>query len=126
MTKTVNDNVLVSLKNGLRDIKGQITLADASLKSGLSLLDAKGGLNHLLMEYRGSLSATSEGELLYGFPTGFNKPWETEEALERLWAKTKKFSLGILKFLVRSWITIVMVGYVVIFALIFALLFLVG
>jgi hypothetical protein len=75
-------------------------------------------LNYLIAEYRGNLAATSDGELLYSFPTGFSKPWETPERLELLWQKIKKGTLGVLKFVVRAWISVVMVAYVVIFALI--------
>lgn len=111
-------NQLDSLKQALGTRTDPVTVADASAKSGLSLNDAKNGLNELVAEYRGHLSATSEGELLYSFPTGFTKPWETPERLSALWQKFKRTALGSLKFLVRAWISIVMVGYVVIFALI--------
>lgn len=110
-------NQLESLKKALNS-RDSVTVADASAKSGLSLDDAKNGLNELVAEYRGTLAATSDGELLYSFPTGFSKPWETPEKISALWKKIKKAALGSLKFLVRAWISIVMVGYVVIFALI--------
>lgn len=113
-----NDQIQQALKKALRGTTNAVTVADASTKSGLSLHDAKSGLHELVAEYRGTLAATSQGELLYSFPTGFTKPWQQQEALSRFWAKFKKFGLGILKFLVRSWITVVMVAYVVIFALI--------
>jgi hypothetical protein len=113
-----SQKIISSLKSALALHKGHLTLQDASTKSGLSLLDAKEGLNYLVAEYRGNLSATSAGELLYSFPTGFSKPWETPERLALLWQKIKKTSLGILKFVVRAWITVVMVAYVAIFALI--------
>lgn len=118
MTSKPSDHILESLKNALGRVSGPVTVADASTKSGLSLHETKNGLNFLIGEYRGTLAATSQGELLYGFPTGFTKPWEQKEMLERLWSKFKRATLGIMKFLVRAWITIVMLGYVVIFALI--------
>lgn len=118
MTNKPSDKILETLQQALGHIDGSITVADASTKSGLSLYDTKSGLNYLLGEYRGALAATSEGELLYSFPTGFTKPWEQKEMLIELWQKFKKFTLGVMKFLVRAWITIVMLGYVVIFALI--------
>ncbi|HXW60155.1 MAG TPA: hypothetical protein VEK06_01320, partial [Myxococcota bacterium] len=118
MTQKPEEKVIDSLKHALRGLSGPVTVADAALKSGLALHEVKNGLNFLVFDYRGNLMATSEGELLYSFPTGFSKPWEQREWLETLWQKIKKASLGVLKFLVRAWITIVMVGYVVIFALI--------
>lgn len=117
-TTKPSENIISSLKKGIGSLSVPITVADAAAKSGLSLLDAKSGLNYLTAEYRGSLSATMDGELLYGFPTGFSKPWEQRERMTELWRKFKKASLGVMKFVVRAWISIVMVAYVVIFALI--------
>ncbi len=118
MTQKPDEKVLNSLKHALIGSPGPVTVADAASKSGLSLNDAKTGLNYLVFDYRGNLMATSEGELLFSFPTGFSKPWEQREFLLESWQKIKRIGLGVLKFLVRSWITVVMVGYVVIFALI--------
>jgi hypothetical protein len=113
-----NTKVLSSLQEALSGVSGPITVADASSKSGLSLQTAKEGLTFLTAEYRGTLLATADGELLYQFPTGFSKPWEQREKLEEFLRKIKRAGLGVLKFLVRAWITVVMLGYVVIFALI--------
>ena len=113
-----DQKTLTSLTSSLASVKGPLTLADASTKSGLSLYETKSGLNYLISEYRGGLSVTSEGELLYSFPTGFTKPWHQQEKFEQFLAKAKKAGLGFLKFVVRAWISIVMVAYVVIFALI--------
>jgi len=112
------EKILNSLKTAIGSHKDAMSLADASTKTGLSLLDTKSGLNFLIADFRGALAATSTGELLYSFPTGFTKPWEQSERLSELWKKFKKTGLGILKFIVRAWISIVMVAYVVIFALI--------
>jgi len=118
MKATPGEKILSSLKTAISAETRPMTLADASTKSGCSLHDTKEGLNYLIAEYRGNLAATSEGELLYSFPTGFSKPWQTQERLELFWQKTKKATLGVLKFVVRAWISVVMVAYVVIFALI--------
>ena len=118
MTTKPSEKILESLKTALKRVKGPVTITDAATKSGLPLHEAKEGLNCLVAEYRGALAATSAGELLYSFPTGFSKPWEQKEMLIEVWHKIKKFGLGLMKFLVRAWLTIVMLGYVVIFALI--------
>lgn len=118
MSTKPSDTIVESLKKALDRVTAPVTVADASTKSGLPLHDTKSALNYLVGEYRGHLAATEQGELLYSFPTGFTKPWEQKEMLTELWRKTKKFTLGVMKFLVRAWITIVMLGYVVIFALI--------
>lgn len=118
MNKKPDEKMLLKLKSAIGMHKGPMTLADAATKSGLGLEKTKEGLNYLVFEYRGNLSATSLGELLYSFPSGFNKPWEQKERIALIWQKAKKTGLGLLKFIVRSWISIVMVAYVVFFALI--------
>ncbi len=106
------------LQKTLRSQLNDLTIADAATKSGLPLRDAESGLHFLVSEYRGSLKATQTGELLFSFPHGFTKPWETTDALKKFWQKTKQVTLGVAKFVVRAWISIVMVAYVAIFALI--------
>ncbi len=116
--KKPQQKIIDSLTKNLTSISAPISVADASSKSGLSFEDSKAGLNFLLAEYRGHIAATSMGELLYSFPYGFSKPWEKKEFLDNLINKSSKLFMGGLKFLVRAWISIVMVGYVAIFAVI--------
>lgn len=106
------------LERHLKVSAKNITVADAVAQSGLSMLEAERGMQHLVSEYRGHLSATESGELLFAFPTGFSKPWEKIDRISKLWRKTKNVLLGVAKFVVRTWITVVMVAYVAIFALI--------
>jgi hypothetical protein len=105
-----------ALQKAIKTPKKAFTIADAATASGLSFYDTERGLLALVAEYRGELIPTEKGELLFRFPTGFSKPWETQEALDLVWRKIKKGALGVAKFVVRAWITIVMVGYVAIFA----------
>ena len=102
----------------LRALRGQghdFTIADASAKSGLPLRDAEAGLHALVSEYRGHLRVTEDGELLFRFPHGFTKPWEIPTHARRIAHAVGKTLLGMLRFIVRAWITIVLVGYTVIF-----------
>jgi hypothetical protein len=100
------------------------TIADAAAKSGLALRDAGTGLHALLSEYRGHLRVTSEGELLFRFPNGFTKPWETRTRLAALGQRVARGLLAAGRFVVRAWITIVLVGYALVFlALILGLTF---
>jgi hypothetical protein len=100
------------------------TIADAAAKSGMPLRDAEAGLHALLSEYRGHLRVTSEGELLFRFPHGFTKPWETRTKLAELGRKIQKGALGVGRFVVRAWISIVLIAYALIFlALIIGLAF---
>ncbi len=103
-----------SLKRGLQ----RLTIADAASASGLSLAQAEVGLHHLLSEYHGHLSVTQKGELLFSYPHGFTKPWERLDGLTRVWRKVKNAVVGVSKFVVRAWVSVVLVGYVVLFALI--------
>ncbi|WP_437332447.1 hypothetical protein [Sorangium sp. So ce394] len=103
------------LESALRGHTGDLTLADASARSGLPLRDAESGLHLLVSEYRGHLKATSEGELLFRFPHGFTKPWETRTRLERALGFVLRGAAGVARFVVRAWIAIVLIAYVVIF-----------
>jgi hypothetical protein len=102
----------------------ELTIADAAARSGLALRDAEAGLHSLLSEYRGHLRVTSEGELLFRFPAGFTKPWETRTRLAELGRKVGRALLGVGRFVVRAWISIVLIGYALLFlALIVGLAF---
>ncbi|MFO0550139.1 MAG: hypothetical protein U0271_17225 [Polyangiaceae bacterium] len=109
------DRDSVKLRAAL-DPRGQhITVADASVASGLSLENAERALHRLVAEYRGHLSATEKGELLFRFPNGFSKPWETRGALSRAATAVGRGFMGVLRFIVRAWVAIVLVAYVAIF-----------
>lgn len=104
-----------ALETAIRAPKEPMTVADAAAKSGLALRDASSGLTWLTQEYRGHLRVTEAGELVYLFPTGFSKPWETRDALERGLATVGKALAGAARFVVRAWLTVVIFAYVAIF-----------
>jgi hypothetical protein len=110
-----------------RALKGQgrdFTIADAAAKSGLPLRDAERGLHGLVSEYRGHLRVTAEGELLFRFPHGFTKPWQTRDRWSRFTDRALRALAGAGRFIVRAWIAIVLVGYTAIFvALLIGFLF---
>lgn len=97
------------------DPKDPLTIADVSAKSGLALRDAESGLTWLSSEYRGQLRVTSDGDLVHVFPTGFTKPWETRDAMQRFLGAAAKAAMGTLRFIVRAWVAVVLVGYAAIF-----------
>ncbi|AUX45397.1 hypothetical protein SOCE26_068880 [Sorangium cellulosum] len=103
------------LESALRGHTGDLTLADASARSGLPLRDAESGLHFLVSEYRGHLKATTEGELLFRFPHGFTKPWETRTRVQRALGAVLRGAAGVARFVVRAWIAIVLIAYVAIF-----------
>jgi hypothetical protein len=113
-----------ALRRSLSGKGKDFTIADAAAGSGLPLRDAETGLHALLAEYRGHLRVTSEGELLFRFPAGFTKPWETRTRLAALGRRAAAVLLAAGRFVVRAWISIVLVGYALIFlALIVGLVF---
>jgi hypothetical protein len=91
------------------------TVADASAESGLALRDAEAGLTWLTSEYRGHLRVTEDGDLLYTFPNGFSKPWETRERWERAVTAVGHTLASAGRFIVRAWLLIAMVAYAALF-----------
>jgi hypothetical protein len=97
------------------DGKTPLTVADAAAKTGLALRDAESGLTWLSSEYRGQLRVTSDGDLVHVFPTGFTKPWESSDARRRAVRAVGNAALGALRFVVRAWVSIVLVSYAALF-----------
>jgi hypothetical protein len=58
---------------------------------------------------------TADGDLVHVFPTGFTRPWETRDALGRAARAVGRGVMGSLRFVVRAWVAIVLVGYAAIF-----------
>jgi hypothetical protein len=104
-----------SLGGAGRKDRIDLTIADAAAKSGLALRDAERGMHALLSEYRGHLRVTSEGELLFRFPSGLTKPWETRTKLEALASRAGRALVGVGRFVVRAWIAVVLIGYAALF-----------
>ena len=112
------------LRRKLPDPTKPMTVADASVASGLAQRDAEAGLHWLTSEYRGHLRVTEDGDLVHVFPNGFTKPWETREATARVLASIGKALFAAGRFVVRAWLLIAMVAYALIFvAIIIALTF---
>ena len=103
------------LRRTLTDPTSPLTVADASVASGLALRDAEAGLTYLTSEYRGHLRVTEDGDLVHLFPHGFTKPWETQEMLARLASSVGGALIGAGRFVVRAWLLIVMVSYALLF-----------
>jgi hypothetical protein len=104
-----------ALTASLKDPGVPVTVADASAASGLALRDAERGLQHLTHEYRGHLRVTEKGDLLYLFPNGFTKPWETRDAVDRALSRVGGALVGAGRFVVRAWLMIVILAYAAIF-----------
>ncbi len=97
------------------DGKSPLTVADAAAKAGLPLRDAENGLKWLSSEYRGQLRVTSDGDLVHVFPAGFTKPWEAADARRRVLGAIGRAAAGTMRFVVRAWVSIVLVAYAALF-----------
>jgi hypothetical protein len=95
--------------------RGELTVADAAAKSGLALRDAEAGLFSLVSTYRGHLRATEKGELLYRFPAGFSRAWERRARAAQIADKVGRALAGTARFVVRAWISIVLLAYAALF-----------
>jgi hypothetical protein len=104
-----------ALEAAIKDPRTPHTIADAAAESGLPLRDAERGMHELTSEYRGHLRVTDKGDLLYVFPNGFTKPWQTRDAFDRAFAKFAKAFVGVGRFVVRAWLMIVLLAYAAIF-----------
>src|SRR5438270_308180 len=96
------------LESALRGHRGDLTVADAAAKGGVALREAELGLHFLSSKYRGTLSATEKGDLLFRFPYGFTLPFSKRPGVIRFWDKLKRGVLGAAKFVVRAWISVVL------------------
>jgi hypothetical protein len=106
------------------DPRAPLTVADAAAQAGLALRDADSGLKWLSSEYRGQLRVTSEGGLVHVFPHGFTKPWERPDAIRRAGRVVGRALMGALRFVVRAWVAVVLVGYAAFFvAMLLAMMF---
>lgn len=103
------------LRRKLRDPRKPMTIADASVESGLALRDVESGLTYLTHEYRGHLRVTEDGDLLYVFPHGFEKPWEPKKT----WDAVVRALAGAGRFLIRAWLLVAMVTYALVFVALF-------
>jgi hypothetical protein len=103
------------LRRKIPDPTKPMTLADASVASGLPLRDAESGLHWLTSEYRGHLRVTEDGDLVHVFPNAFTKPWETREATWRFISAIGKALFAAGRFVVRAWLLIAMIAYALIF-----------
>ncbi len=102
------------LEKTLARERGELTVADAAARSGLPLRDAEDGLRWLAAEFGGHLAATSKGEILYSFPRGLVRPPETR-LLRRIGRGIVKAVAGVGRFIVRAWVSVVLIAYAVAF-----------
>ncbi len=98
------------LRRALAANRGDLTVADAAARGALTLREAEDGLLVLSSEYRGHMKATDKGELLFSFPDGFRKTG-ADSAAGKLVRAVSRSAVGVGRFVVRAWVSVVMVGY---------------
>lgn len=99
-----------TLEESLRDFRGELTVADAATRGGLALREAERGLHALVVRYDGHLAATEKGELIFRFPEGFVAR-QPDKWLRRAARTAKRALIGAGRFVVRAWVSVVLVGY---------------
>lgn len=118
-----------ALRTGLRaspadTLERGVTVADAAALTGLSLFDVERALHALSAAYGGHLSVTDKGELLFRFARGLDKPLDEKPWYKRAWDGAVRLVKGGTRFVLRAWISVVMIGYAVGFvAILLALMF---
>ena len=95
------------------DPRAPLTVADAAAKAGLALRDAENGGGSQRIPR--PAPRDERGELVHLFPTGFAKPWETRDALRRARKAASRALASTVRFLVRAWVAVVLVGYAAVF-----------
>ena len=103
------------LELSLAGFRGQLTAADAAARSGLPTRDAADGLAALAAEYSGHLAVTDKGELIYDFSRGLVRS-DRPGLLRRIGRGIAKVAFGTVRFVVRAWLSVVLIGYVALFA----------
>jgi hypothetical protein len=102
------------LEKALARSGGALTVADASAQSGIPLRDAEEGLRWLAAEFGGHLAATEKGELLYSFPNGLQRAPEKRWWRRGLSAVGRGIA-GVGRFIVRAWVSVVLIAYALAF-----------
>jgi hypothetical protein len=103
------------LEDSLRGFRGDLTVADAAARAGLALAEAEQGLRRLAAGRGGHLAATERGELIYSFPRGLVEPVDERRRGARLWRATRRALSSAGRFVVRAWVSVVMIGYAALF-----------
>ena len=110
----MRDDAAAVLERSLQGFRGQLTVADAAARSGLPTHQAAAGLTALASTHSGQLAATEKGELIYLFPRGLVRT-DRAPLATRVGRALAKVALGVVRFVVRAWVSVVLVGYAVVF-----------
>ncbi len=92
------------------------TVSDMIAGTGLPKYQVEQTARAVLDEYSGRLKVTESGELLYSFPGGMRSTLRGfVPGLRRFWKAFKAAAAGVLSFLFKMWIVVMLVGYFLLF-----------
>lgn len=77
--------------------------------------EAAEGLSVLATQYTGHVAATAKGELIYQFPRGLVRSVAAGR-LRQVGRAAARLALGVGRFVVRAWVSVLLVGYALAFA----------
>lgn len=103
------------LEQALGRDRCELTVADAAARSGLPMREAAEGLSVLAAQYTGHVAATAKGELIYQFPRGLVRS-VVGGRLRQVGRAAARLALGVGRFVVRAWVSVLLVGYALVFA----------
>ncbi len=110
------------LVDALRRRREGATVADLIAATGLPAVQVQQGIREVADEYGGHLRVTESGEILYHFPQGLrSRSRGPAAALRRTVAAAARTAGRVLAWAFKAWITVMLVGYFVLFVAIVVL-----
>ena len=104
------------LVRGFKAKNAESTVADLAGLTGLPLSQIEAELPAVSDEYGARLKVTASGEILYSFPRGMKSRYRGFlPGLKRFLGIARKGAAEVGKFLFKTWIMVMLVGYFVLF-----------
>ena len=110
------DAVRDRLASEFRKTKGEATVADLIVRTGLPKHQVETEIRAVADEFGARLRVTESGEILYSFPQGMHSRYRgLGPTLRKFWKGFKKGAAVVASFLFKIWIVVMLVGYFVLF-----------
>ncbi len=104
------------LASEFRKNRGEATVADLVVRTGLPKYQVETEVRAVSDEYGARLRVTESGEILYSFPRGLRSRYRGfGPALQRFWKGFRRAVAAVAAFLFKIWIVVMLVGYFVLF-----------
>jgi hypothetical protein len=111
-TATVRDRLAAEFRRN----RGESTVADLVVRTGLPKYQVETEVRAVADEYGARLRVTESGEILYSFPRGLHSRYRgLGPTLRRLWKALRRGAAAAAAFLFKIWIVVMLVGYFVLF-----------